>query len=151
MVTIAEPPIEPETREDVAARLRLMSARLSRRLRQEAAAGLSPGLMSALATIHAHGPLTPSDLAARERLARPGVTRMIVRLEREGLVTSVPDPVDRRSYTIEVSRAGTALLRRSRRRSKAFLSRALRPLSDREVATLAEAATILTRLLEAEH
>src|SRR3712207_8170996 len=54
-------------RSDLASRLRLDIARMARRLRQEAGASLSPSQTAALATIERHGPLTPSELASRER------------------------------------------------------------------------------------
>ena len=70
---------------DVAARLRFAIVRTARRLRQEAlgaeAAGLSPTLTAALATVVNHGPLTPSELAKRERIQRPTATRTIANLE----------------------------------------------------------------------
>src|SRR5918992_74437 len=80
---------------DLAGRLRLVIARTARRLRQEAGTDLSPSLTSALATIDRHGPLTPSELAARERVQRPTATRMLARLEETALVVRTPDPQDR--------------------------------------------------------
>src|SRR3954447_1838729 len=61
---------------DLAVRLRLAIARTARRLRQEAEGELSPSQGAALATIDRHGPLTPSELAARERIQRPTATRV---------------------------------------------------------------------------
>ena len=65
----------------LASRLRLAVARTARRLRQEAGGGLSPTLTAALASIESHGPLTPSELADRERIKRPTATRLIGTLE----------------------------------------------------------------------
>src|SRR5215468_7820829 len=94
---------------DAAAQLRLGIVRTARRLRQEAAAeatGLTPTSTSALATIERHGPLTPSELAALERVQRPTVTRTLGCLEREGLVERTPDPADGRSNLISLNAAG---------------------------------------------
>ena len=85
------------TTPDLAVRLRLAITRTSRRLRQEAGTGLSPSLTSALATIDNHGPLTPSELAARERVQRPTATRLVARLEAAGWSQRAADPIDRRS------------------------------------------------------
>ena len=57
--------------QELATRLRLAVTRSARRLRQEASTDLSPTLIAALATIERHGPLTPSELATRERVQRP--------------------------------------------------------------------------------
>ena len=73
---------------DLAARLRLGITRHGRRLRQEAGGLLSPSQIAALATIERHGPLTPSELAQRERIQRPTVTRVLARLEEAGLVAA---------------------------------------------------------------
>jgi DNA-binding MarR family transcriptional regulator len=135
------------TRGAVAADLRLAVGHLSRRLRQEAGSSLSLSLTSALATLETHGPLSPSELAAKERLARPGVTRIIARLQQEGLVTSERDAEDRRSYRVAATPEGVALLHAVRGRSRAFLTHALRRFDARELAVLAEAADLIERLL----
>src|ERR671921_2485427 len=99
---------------DVASHLRLVVARTARRLRQEAGQDLSPSLTAALASIERHGPLTPSELAALERVQRPTATRLLARLGELGLVERAADPADGRSALISASRAGRALLRRVR-------------------------------------
>jgi DNA-binding MarR family transcriptional regulator len=138
---------KPSTNE-VAGHLRLVVARTARRLRQEAGADLSPSLSSALATIGRHGPLTPSELAAHERVQRPTATRVLARLEELGLIERAADPADRRSSLISVSADGRALLRRQRSRKDQFLARRLAALDPGEVATLERAAAILERVLD---
>jgi DNA-binding MarR family transcriptional regulator len=123
-------------------------SRTARRLRQEAGADLSPSQISALAAIDRHGPLTPSELAAHERVQRPTATRVLARLEQLGLIDRAPDPTDRRSSLISVSAGGRALLRRQRSRKDQFLARRLAALTPEEVATLDRASAILERLLD---
>jgi len=140
---------------ETAARLRLAIARTARRLRQEAlgpepATELSPTLTAALATVEAHGPLTPSELAERERVQRPTATRIVARLVELGLAARSADPADGRSALVSVTPAGRALLRRLRKRKNAYLARRLRELDAAEVATLERAAGILERLLDEE-
>jgi DNA-binding MarR family transcriptional regulator len=135
---------------DLAVRLRLAIARTARRLRQEAGAELSPSQTAALATIDRHGPLTPSELAVRERIQRPTVTRIIARLEEQGLVQRTRDPLDGRSSLVALAPAGRALLDRGRTRKDAYLARRLRELDAGDRATLERAATILEGLLEEE-
>jgi DNA-binding MarR family transcriptional regulator len=129
-----------------AAHLRIAITRTARRLRQEGG-GLTPTLGAALATVEHHGPLTPSDLAARERIQRPTATRLIGRLEEDGLVARTADPIDRRSCLITISAAGTALLEDSRTRKDAWLAGRLEACSPEDRATLARAADILEELL----
>jgi len=135
---------------DLAVRLRLAIARAARRLRQEAEEELSPSQGAALATIDRHGPLTPSELAARERIQRPTATRVIARLEEAGLVDRARDPQDGRSCLVALTPGGRELLARIRGRKNAYLSRRLRELDPDERAVLDRAAAILERLLEGD-
>jgi DNA-binding MarR family transcriptional regulator len=133
---------------ELATRLRLALARSARRLRQESGTALSPSLTAALATIERHGPLTPSELAARERVQRPTVTRLVFRLEEAALVTRAADPADRRSSLITVTPAGRALLAAACTRKDAFLSERIDALGPEDRATLERAAALLEGMLE---
>lgn len=132
----------------LAAHLRLAVARTARRLRQEAGGGLSPTLTAALATVHRYGPLTPSELAVRERIQRPTATRLIANLEGADLVARVTDPADKRSFLLTMTPEGTELLREIRTRKDAFLADRLRRLPAEDRATLRRAAELLEGLLE---
>jgi DNA-binding MarR family transcriptional regulator len=133
---------------DLATRLRFGITRTARRLRQEAGGSLSPSQSAALATIERHGPLTPSELAAREQVQRPTITRVLARLEEAGLVERAGDPADRRSTLISVTAGGRSLLAAQRTRKDAFLARRLRELDPADRATLARAAELLEGLFE---
>ena len=133
--------------QDLAGHLRLTIVRTARRLRQEAGTGLSPSLTAALSTVERHGPLTPSEVAARERVQRPTATRVLARLEEQGLITRMRDPHDGRSSLVTATEAGRELLAELRTRKTAFLAARLEglPAADRE--TLARAADILEGLI----
>src|SRR5689334_910260 len=120
---------------------------MARRLRQQAGTEgeVSPTLMAALATVEREGPLTPSTLAERERIQRPTATRVVARLEEQGLVTRTTDPSDRRIAHVAITPAGSTLLARVRSRKNEYLARRLRELTPAERETLAEAAAILER------
>jgi DNA-binding MarR family transcriptional regulator len=133
---------------ELATQLRFALARSARRLRQEAGTGLSPSLTAALATVERSGPLTPSELAAAERVRRPTVTRVLTRLEEAGLITRTPDPADRRSTLVAITPAGAALLADGRTRKDAFLSERLDALDPQDRATLERAAALLEGMLE---
>jgi DNA-binding MarR family transcriptional regulator len=132
---------------DLAGHLRLTIVRAARRLRQEAGGELSPSLTAALSTVERHGPLTPSDVAARERIQRPTVTRVLARLEEQGLIERMTDPGDRRSSLVTTTEAGRALLAELRTRKTAFLAHRIEGLGPEERDTLDRAADILERML----
>ncbi len=136
------------TTTDLAAHLRLSVTRTARRLRQEAGSGLTPSLAAALATVERHGPLAPSALAAAERIRRPTATRIVGRLEDDGLVARAPDPDDGRGCLVRITPRGRALLRSLRSRKTAFLARRLEALDPEDRAALDRAARLLDRLLE---
>jgi DNA-binding MarR family transcriptional regulator len=133
--------------------LRLAIVRTSRRLRQEALGAegggeLSPTLSAALASVDIHGPLTPSELAERERVKRPTATRTIANLEKLGLVERTPDPTDGRACIVATTAEGRSLMKRLRTRKNAYLANRIRDLPADELQTLEHAAEILERLLE---
>jgi DNA-binding MarR family transcriptional regulator len=133
---------------DLAHRLRPVIARLARRMRQQAGGDLSPTQGAALNTIACHGPLTPSELAAREKIQRPTATRVLARLEEAGLIARAADPADRRSSLVAATPAGDALLAATRERKDLYLAERLDRLSPEELAVLDRAAGILERVLE---
>jgi DNA-binding MarR family transcriptional regulator len=132
---------------DLAGRLRLTIVRTARRLRQETGTELSPSLTAALSTVERHGPMTPSEIAVRERIQRPTATRVLARLEEAGLVERMRDPADGRSSLLSATRAGHELLAELRTRKTAFLARRLEGLDAEERAVLGRATDILERIL----
>jgi DNA-binding MarR family transcriptional regulator len=132
---------------DLAGHLRLTIVRAARRLRQEAGTDLSPSLTAALSTVERHGPMTPSELASRERIQRPTATRVLARLAADGLVERTPDPQDGRSALVSATPAARALLAELRTRKTAFLAERLERLDAEDRAALDRAADILERML----
>lgn len=122
--------------------------RTTRRLRQHAGDELSPSRASLLATIAREGPLTPSALAELERISRPGVTRMVGKLEAAGLVEGAPAPGDGRSRLIALSPVGRTLLDVRRERKSAYLEDVLAQATPGELALLDEASRVLLGLLD---
>jgi DNA-binding MarR family transcriptional regulator len=135
------------TAPEIAARLRLSATRLARRLRQEAGAGLSPSQQSALAVISNHGPLTLGALADLERVAPPSITKVVSKLECDGLVVRTPDPTDRRVCRVAISPGGAELLEESRRRKTAWLTARINELDPEGQRRLADALDVLDELI----
>lgn len=142
------PTTAPPDTAAIAARLRLGVTRLARRLRQEAEAGITPSMLSALSTLDRQGPLTIGDLCAAEQVQPPTMTRIVAALLEAGLSARDPDPADGRVAWVRLTPEGRKLLERSRGRKEAYLARALRDLDPREIATLEDATAILERITE---
>jgi len=107
-------------------------------------------MMAALATIENHGPLAPSRLAELEGIQRPTATRVLGRLEEDGLIERSADPNDGRGAVVCTTRSGSALLKKLRSRKNAYLARRLRELPDDDVAALERAAEVLEHLLDGD-
>jgi DNA-binding MarR family transcriptional regulator len=142
----------PAARTDAAlsGALRDAIGRLGRRLRAERGESeLSLGQWAALRALDSHGPMTPSELAAHEKVQPPSMTRIVALLEERGHVTRTPHPVDRRQVVVAASAAGRALLAEDRRRKDRWISKRLGMLTDDERAALAAALPILEKLSRA--
>jgi DNA-binding MarR family transcriptional regulator len=146
-VTTSEPP-EAASDTELAARLRLAVMRLSRRLRQQVAGGVTSSQVSALATIERLGSPTLGELAASEKVRPPSMTRIVVGLESAGLVSRRVDEDDRRVARVMLTSDGRRVLQRSRSLRTAFLVQRLRRLSVTERAALGELVGLLELLVE---
>ncbi len=121
--------------------------RLARRLRAERGDhGLTLTQLACLATLHRHGSMTPSDLAAHEKVQPPSMTRTVNGLAERGLVQRTPDPNDGRQVVVSLTDAGAELLATDRAQREQWLAQRLADLSADERGTLARAAVILDRL-----
>lgn len=131
----------------LAGALRDAVGRLGRRMRAERAdTELSLGQLAALRTLDHHGPMTPTELAAHEKVQPPSMTKIVARLEERGYLTRSPDPRDRRQVMVVASPAGRAMLAEDRRRRDAWVARRLAALTAEEVAALQAAVPILEKL-----
>jgi len=135
----------------VAEALRPTLLRISRELRREArGVGVSPEQVSLLVAIRYKPGLGVRELAARERISPPAMTKHVDRLERDGLVARTPSPADRRRVGLALTEEGQRVLRRVRSRRTAWLATRLRGLTPDELAALAAAVEPLSRLLREE-
>lgn len=132
---------------ELAGRLRLSVTRLARILRQQDREALGATLSSTLATVNADGPLTLGDLAAREHVSGPTLTRVVERLQEEGLLERYRDERDHRVFRVRVTTAGRRHIALARSRRSAWLAVRLNELSAGDLDCLAKAATVLERLV----
>ncbi|SDT81211.1 DNA-binding transcriptional regulator, MarR family [Streptomyces sp. TLI_053] len=133
------------------ARLRLVIARLHRRLAQSSAGQeFTFAQQSAIARIEQHGPLRLGELAALEGVSAPSMTRTVGPLVTSGVVERLPDPTDGRSFLVAVAPAGAELLAGIRRQRSEHLARRAEALTPEEQGLLLAALPVLEHLLAAE-
>lgn len=140
-------PARAQADAEAAARLRLVVARLGRAVRQQAAAGLTPSQLSALATLEEHGPMRMSDLAGYESVGAPVATRVVDSLEKLDYVARVADPSDGRACRIELTAAGRTVLAELWSTRAAVLSKRIAHLPATDAETLVAALPVLEALV----
>ena len=142
----------PELSEsDAAAVSTLRSAvmRLSRRLRnQRVEESLTPTEMQVLATLARCGSASPGELARKEHVQPPSMTRIIAMLEEKGLVRREPHPDDRRQVVVSSTEQAESILDQSRAKRDAWLAELAGGLNEEEWALLRAAAPVLERLAQ---
>jgi DNA-binding MarR family transcriptional regulator len=107
-------------------------------------------MLSALSTLEREGPMTLGALAAAEGVRPPSMTRIIARLEEDGLAAREPYPQDRRVTRVRLTSAGRALVRHNRTRKDAYLVKRIRALPRRDAASLVTAVEVIESLLEGD-
>jgi DNA-binding MarR family transcriptional regulator len=132
----------------VADRLRPALLRLGRELRRETrAAGVSPEQVALLVTIKYAPGAGVNELATRERMSPPAMTKHVDRLERDGLVKRTPSESYRRRVGLTLTDAGQRMLRKVRSRRTAWLAQRLGELTEDELLAIEAAVEPLTRLI----
>lgn len=151
--TACQPPASNSRRTGaptVASDLRVALTRIARRLRtQRGEVDLAEGQFGVLTTLHKHGAMSPGALADHENVRPPSMTRTVNTLAEHGLVTKLEHPTDKRQVVVELSEAGHAEVRETRRRRDQWLTKRLQELTPEERDTLAAATKLLTRIANA--
>lgn len=143
----ADPAVADDALTELAARLRLAVGRLNRRIRIDGRESIPPLQLSALATIEQHGPLRLSELARREAVTAPTMSRVLAALGENGLVERNPDPQDARGVLVTLSDEGERRLAEVRSHRTALVARRLARLDDEQRAALEAALPALEALL----
>lgn len=140
------------TNAGLAAELRLSVMRLRRRLASERAPEneLSIATMAVLGSLNRHGECTVGELARRERVQPPSMTRTVNCLVEGGYVDRRPHETDGRQVLVALTAKGRETLAADRARRDAWLSVRLADLSAEERAALRAAAPIIQRLAEGD-
>lgn len=130
--------------------LRVLIARLSRRLRQtQAGAGLTPTQLSVLGTIVGRGPLGLAQLSQVEAINPTMLSRIVAKLAARGLVIRKASPSDGRAALVSPTERGRRLQRRILAERNDVLDQCLEALPPGERQLLLEAIPALESLAEA--
>ena len=130
----------------LAVELRIAIMRTSRRLRSEATTrDISPGQYSVLAGISKDS-LSVGQLAERELIQAPSMTRIVNGLEAHGFVERVGHPTDKRQVMVQITDAGTAALATARSKRTEWLAKRVAQLKPEERTILRDAARILQEM-----
>lgn len=133
--------------ERIADRLHSAAIHLLRRLRiEDDASGLSAPRLSALSVIVFAGPLTLGELARREQVRPPTITRVARDLEALRLVRIEAQPGDARVKRVVATAKGTRLLHEGRRRRVAALAAAVAALPMSQRRKLAGVLSVLEQV-----
>jgi DNA-binding MarR family transcriptional regulator len=136
-----------EDERSLASRVRLAVVRLGRRLRaQRTSSSVTLTQFSAMSSLKKCGPMTPGELAAKEVVQPPSMTRVIAALEEIGYVSRRPHPTDGRQSIVELTEDGLAYVLADISAREAWLDKRLAELTEAERQTLAEAAEIIDRM-----
>jgi DNA-binding MarR family transcriptional regulator len=135
----------------LASALRLSVVRLNRRMRaQRANSAVTISQLAAMSTLDFHGPLTPGELAAHEKVQPPSMTRILAGLEEIGLVGRKPHPTDGRQVIVQLTEAGKQLCRDEVRMREAWLSRRVAELEPEDREVLRRAVEVINAMVESE-
>ena len=132
----------------LANRLRPVLLKLNRHLRRELhSLDVTAGQVAVLAAIRNSPGIGVRELADREGMSSPGMSKYVARLEAAGLVRRTVGE-DRRRVGLELTDEAQRVLRSVRSRRTAWFASRLKRLRDEEVEALEAAIEPLSRLLE---
>ena len=109
-----------------AVRLRVALSALMRQLRQTAPPdGIGSARLGVLGALYLRGPMTPTELAAHERVKLQTLTRLLAELEADAWLVREPDPDDGRRTVLSLTRLGIRQLTADVQRREASLATAI--------------------------
>lgn len=124
--------------------LRSAVLQLARRIRQERSdEAITLSEYAVLGALSKYGQMTPRQLADHEQIQPPSMTRTLTNLTAKGYVSKSEHPTDRRQVLVELTAAGDDIVKETRKRRTAWLSRRLAKLEPEQRAVLADAARIM--------
>ena len=132
------------------ARLRVAIGRLHRRMTQNTSGDLTFSQTSALVAVEKLGPIRLGELAVRERVAAPSMTRTVSGLVEAELLHRTGDPQDGRSFLLSITDLGRTFIEGLRTERNAALAEGVAHLTAAEYQALRDALPVLEHLAEQE-
>lgn len=125
--------------------LRLACLRIARRNRFESVVQVPPHQAAVLVCIE-RGAASAGEIAEREKISAPTVSRTIASLVDAGWVSRTGNPADGRRIILSITESGRRALEETRKAREEWMSKRLKQLGDEEVALLEAALPVLERV-----
>ncbi|ANY67132.1 MarR family transcriptional regulator [Paenibacillus sp. BIHB 4019] len=109
---------------------------------------LSFTTLSVLHTLSLKSPMRLTELTVNEQVTQSGITQLVTRLERDGLVERRPDPNDGRVVQVHITALGANVIDSRRLNRITKLSKFSEGLTEEEKQAIASAIPALRRLVE---
>jgi DNA-binding MarR family transcriptional regulator len=120
---------------------------LERQLRQQTQGPFTATDLSVLGATLRYGPIPLSEVAAREHLSLPTISKVVSKLEKARFVRRVLDAEDRRIVRVNITAAGERFIYDGRDRRNKWLADCMSSLEQDELDTLQAAIPVLERML----
>lgn len=130
----------------IAREVRLAAQSLARHVKDHTPS-LAPHLFTVLAWLE-EGPATAGDLAGRERVSAPSMSRSVAELEERGYVSRTVDPSDARQKIVSLTASGRRALLQGRKDRDEYVAALLVNCTPDELAGLQRGAELLRKVVE---
>lgn len=130
----------------IAHEVRLAAQSLARHVKDHTTS-LAPHLFTVLAWLE-EGPATAGELAIRERVSAPSMSKTVCELEDRGFVTRTPDAKDARIKIVSLTAAGRRALVKGRKERDAYTAALLVHCSHEELTELLSGAQLLRKVMD---
>lgn len=130
----------------IAREVRLAAQSLARHVKDHTAS-LAPHLFTVLAWLE-DGPSTATELASKERVTPPSMSKTLCELEDRGFVVRTPGAEDARQKIVTLTPAGKRALLKGRKERDVYTAALLADCSPEELADLLRGAQLLRKVVD---
>lgn len=146
MTTLTTQPTEITDLIPIAREVRLAAQSLARHVKDHTPS-VAPHLFTVLAWLE-EGPATAGDLACRERVSAPSMSKSVSELEERGLVSRATAPNDARQKIVTLTAAGSDALEQGRRDRDLYTAALLVNCTPDELTELLRGAKLIRKVVE---